>query len=78
MKVDNKICVFRVFCEKITPSFSLSNLSAFSAFSARNRIIALRIENPYSILRQIANLTQLSLPQLSLPQLGGLELTVDS
>jgi hypothetical protein len=57
--------------------------SAFSAFSARNRIIALRIENPYNILRQIANLPQLSLPQLSLPQLslpqlGSLELTVDS
>ena len=33
----------------------------------------IRIENPYSILRQIANL-----PQLSLPQLGSLELTVDS
>jgi hypothetical protein len=30
--------------------------SAFSALSAR--IIALRIENPYSILRQIANLPQ--------------------
>ena len=30
--------------------------SAFSAISAR--IIALRIENPYSILRQIANLPQ--------------------
>jgi hypothetical protein len=71
--VDSKICVFRVFCEKIKPSFSLSNLSAFSAFSARHRIIALRIENPYNILRQIANL-----PQLSLPQLGSLELTVDS
>ena len=43
----------------------------------------IRIENPYSILRQIANLPQLnlpqlSLPQLSLPQLGSLELTVDS
>ena len=38
----------------------------------------IRIENPYSILRQIANLPQLNLPQLSLPQLGSLELTVDS
>ena len=38
----------------------------------------IRIENPYSILRQIANLPQLSLPQLNLPQLGSLELTVDS
>jgi hypothetical protein len=33
--------------------------SAFSAISAR--VIALRIENPYSILRQIANLPQLGL-----------------
>jgi hypothetical protein len=32
------------------------SLSAFSAFSAR--IIALRIENPYNSLRQIANLPQ--------------------
>ena len=32
--------------------------SAFSASSAR--VIALRIENPYSILRQIANLPQQS------------------
>jgi len=31
----------------------LPNLSAFSA-----RVIALRIANPYSILRQIANLPQ--------------------
>ena len=39
--------------------------SAFSALSAR--IIALRIENPYSILRQIANLPQrVNLPQLRL------------
>jgi hypothetical protein len=33
--------------------------SAFSAISAR--IIALRIANPYNILRQIANLPQLRL-----------------
>ena len=37
----------------IRASFCLPNLSAFSA-----RVIALRIANPYSILRQIANLPQ--------------------
>ena len=38
------------------PALACPNLSAFSALSAR--VIALRIENPYSILRQIANLPQ--------------------
>ena len=39
--------------------------SAFSAISAR--VIALRIANPYNILRQIANLPQrTNLPQLRL------------
>ena len=35
---------------------NVESKSAFSAISAR--VIALRIENPYSILRQIANLPQ--------------------
>jgi hypothetical protein len=39
-----------------TQALACPNPSAFSAFSAR--VIALRIANPYSILRQIANLPQ--------------------
>jgi hypothetical protein len=45
---------FSAISARVFPSFSLLKLSAFSA-----RIIALRIENPYNILRQIANLPQL-------------------
>ena len=50
MKVNS---AFSAISARVFPSFSLLKLSAFSA-----RIIALRIENPYSILRQIANLPQ--------------------
>ena len=53
MKVNS---AFSAISARVFPSFSLLKLSAFSALSAR--IIALRIENPYSILRQIANLPQ--------------------
>ena len=35
LKVDSKICVFSAICEIISPSFSLPNLSAISALSAR-------------------------------------------
>ena len=53
MKVNS---AFSAISARAFPRFSLLKLSAFSALSAR--IIALRIENPYSILRQIANLPQ--------------------